>query len=679
MTKLFRTLLALLATWLLVLPLAAQTVSTTGLTRTDTLASGSARFGYPTTFDSSQVRMYWCLRTASSGTISKWKCSYRTDAAWLPRVTPPPSPVTLTAVVVTPGSVNLLTGATQQFNATGTFSDATSATLAVGWSATGGTVTSGGLYTAGGTPGTYRVIGTHAGSGLADTSAIVLAATLSNVVLTPASVSLLTGAQQQFTATGLYSDGSTGVLPIAWTSTGGTVTSAGLYTAGGSAGSFRVIATHAATGKADTSAITLTVPAATLSSVVLTPSSASLLSGSSQQFTAVGLMSDASTTTIPITWTATGGTISSTGLYTAGATAGTIYRVIAVHAATGKADTSGISISVPAPPAPGGPYVALYAKDWNSYADKAALAGVIGVEGGLQTAPPSLPVTAFYDLVSDPIFGKVARYLGDTTLNINATSTTRPGRTASHSIGLGKKSQINASWWTPTCTMSPTACNVDWFPTDVWAHQFLRFSTTWTSASATCGQGAADYKTIFLRYWSSAARDELKFGTNGRGIIVSKGLPGLTMVSEGALSNQNAIPMSVQYPGSSGWPGYDGWPLTSAPGPFPSAPYGSGSNYGAGNGQWIEVAIHHKSVAERLEFSVYWRQYTVGGVVDPQPWKIDGHYTQVTTGQVWRGLSNYVMGVNRNRCYDFAMSIDWGPYEVVDGSVYPNPWGLVLP
>lgn len=576
-------------------PLAAQTVTTTFLTRADTLASGGALFGYPATFDSSRVRMYWCLETATAGVVSKWKCTYRTDTAWLPRVTPPPPPATLTAVVVTPANASVLTGDSQQFSATGQYSDNTSATLAVGWSATGGTVTSGGLYTAGGTPGTFRVIGLHAGS-----------------------------------------------------------------------------------GKADTSAVIVTAPVPTLMAVELSPTSASLLTGSAQQFTALGRYTDNSTTSIPIAWLATGGTITSAGLYTAGTTAGS-FQAVATNAASGLADTAAITIGVPTPPPPGGPYIALYSKDWNSYPDKAALAGVIGVEGGLQTAPPALPVTAFYDLVADPIFGKVVRYLGDTTLNINTTSTTRPGRTATHSIGLGKKSQINASWWTPTCLMSPTACNVDWFPTDVWVHQFLRFSTTWTSTSATCGQGAADYKTIFLRYWSSAARDELKFGTNGRGIIVSKGLPGLTMISEGALSNQNAVPMSVQYPGSSGWPGYDGWPLTSAPGPFPSAPYGSGTNYGPGNGQWVEVAIHHKSVGERLEFSVYWRQYTVAGSVNPQAWKIDGHYTQVTTGQVWRGLSNYVMGVNRNRCYDAVMAIDWGPYEVVDGSTYANPWGLVLP
>jgi hypothetical protein len=34
------------------------------------------------------------------------------------------------------------------------------------------------------------------------------------------------------------------------------------------------------------------------------------------------------------------------------------------------------------------------------------------------------------------------------------------------------------------------------------------------------------------------------------------------------------------------------------------------------------------------------------------------------------------MGINRNRQYDEDMYHYWGPYEVVDGYLYPNPWNL---
>ncbi len=67
----------------------------------------------------------------------------------------------------------------------------------VTYSATGGTITTGGLYTAGSTAGTFRVIAVQQGGTLADTSAVTLTATppvLQAVILTPASASLATGA-----------------------------------------------------------------------------------------------------------------------------------------------------------------------------------------------------------------------------------------------------------------------------------------------------------------------------------------------------------------------------------------------------------------------------------------------------------------------------------------------------
>ena len=59
-------------------------------------------------------------------------------------------------------------------------------------------------------------------------------------------------------------------------------------------------------------------------------------------------MSDNSTSSVAVTWSATGGTVSGSGLYTAGATPGT-YRVIAVEQGGTKADTSSITVSAPAP------------------------------------------------------------------------------------------------------------------------------------------------------------------------------------------------------------------------------------------------------------------------------------------------------------------------------------------
>ena len=119
------------------------------------------------------------------------------------------------------------------------------------------------------------------------------------------------------------SDNSTSNITVTWAATGGSVTSAGRYSAGTTAGTFRVIATQQGGTKADTATVTITPAAPTLVKVEVTPASVSLAPGAVQQFSAIGRMSDNSTSGISVTWSETGGTVTSSGAYTAGATAGT--------------------------------------------------------------------------------------------------------------------------------------------------------------------------------------------------------------------------------------------------------------------------------------------------------------------------------------------------------------------
>ncbi|MEZ4413124.1 MAG: hypothetical protein R2910_09090 [Gemmatimonadales bacterium] len=81
---------------------------------------------------------------------------------------------------------------------------------------------------------------------------------LQAVVLTPASVTLAAGAQQTFSVSGQWSDGSTTAPAVTYVATGGTVNTNGRYTAGTTAGSYRVIATQQGGTLADTSAVTIT-------------------------------------------------------------------------------------------------------------------------------------------------------------------------------------------------------------------------------------------------------------------------------------------------------------------------------------------------------------------------------------------------------------------------------------
>ena len=264
---------------------------------------------------------------------------------------------TLVGVLVSPVSINVAPGAAQQFSAVGRNSDGTHSSIAVTWRATGGTITTGGLYMAGTTAGTFRVIAVRQGDTKADTASVTITApapTLTAVEVTPASASLAVGATRQFTALGRLSDGSTTSVPVTWSETGGTITAGGLYTAGSTAGTFRVIAVRQGDTKADTASVTVTnAPAApTLTRVEVTPATASVVAGGTRQFAAVGRLGDGSTTGVTVTWSETGGTISGTGLYTAGNTAGT-FRVIAARQGDTKADTASVTITAsPTTPTP---------------------------------------------------------------------------------------------------------------------------------------------------------------------------------------------------------------------------------------------------------------------------------------------------------------------------------------
>jgi len=124
------------------------------------------------------------------------------------------------------------------------------------------TVSGAGVATAVGLGSTTISASTAGKTGTA--SLTVSAATLQTLVLAPPSATVATGATQQFAVSGTWNDGSTTPPAATYNATGGTVTTGGLYTAGGTAGTFRVIATHQGGTRADTSVVTVTAPVAGL-------------------------------------------------------------------------------------------------------------------------------------------------------------------------------------------------------------------------------------------------------------------------------------------------------------------------------------------------------------------------------------------------------------------------------
>lgn len=156
-------------------------------------------------------------------------------------------------MTVTPSNVNLEPGETQQFTATVTGASDTSVT----WSATGGTIDSGGLYTAGNVDGTFTVTAvSNADSSISDSATIEIETPgqLVTVSVDPPTVDLSKNDTVQFTAT---VTGATDTS-VTWSASGGSITQSGLYTATGPDGRYTVTATSNADPKvSDQASVTI--------------------------------------------------------------------------------------------------------------------------------------------------------------------------------------------------------------------------------------------------------------------------------------------------------------------------------------------------------------------------------------------------------------------------------------
>ena len=238
----------------------------------------------------------------------------------------------LASVAVTPANPSVALGLTQQFTATGTYTDGSTQNLtsSVKWTTLNTTVTtispSGlalGLVTGSAT------IQAASGSISGTTTLVVSTAALSSIAVTPASPSVAQGVTQQFTATGTYTDRSTQDVTssVSWSSSNTgvvTITAGGLAT-GVTSGESTVQAAY----KSITGTTTLTVSSATLSSIAVTPANASIAQGLTEQCTATGTYSDASThdLTTLVTW-------SSLNKAIATVTSGGLTKAVAVGTAT---------------------------------------------------------------------------------------------------------------------------------------------------------------------------------------------------------------------------------------------------------------------------------------------------------------------------------------------------------
>ena len=173
---------------------------------------------------------------------------------------------------------------------------------------------------------------------------------LTTITVSPASASVQTGKTQPFSATGLDQFGNPLSPQPAFTwsvNGGGTIDpSSGLFTATTTGGPFTVTASSG--GKSGTASVSVTATPV-LTTITVAPTSASVQTGKTQQFTATGLdqFGNPLSPQPAFTWSVSGGgTISASGLFTAGSTAGGPFTVTA---ASGISGTASVTVTAPTP------------------------------------------------------------------------------------------------------------------------------------------------------------------------------------------------------------------------------------------------------------------------------------------------------------------------------------------
>lgn len=222
----------------------------------------------------------------------------------------------LVSISVTPVAFTIASGQGKQLSAMGVYSDGTSSDVTdqATWSAASSsyaTVSSSGLVTgvAAGSSTITATIGSKSGSAVAT----VTSALLTSIVVTPATASIATGQTQAFTASGIFSDGSTTDITnsVEWSSNAtnyATIDPTGLATGVGAG----VATITASSGTATPGVAALTVTAAVLTEIDIAPDDQYIPVGGQYPLTLTGTYSDNTTEIITnATWSSSNATLAS--------------------------------------------------------------------------------------------------------------------------------------------------------------------------------------------------------------------------------------------------------------------------------------------------------------------------------------------------------------------------------
>ncbi len=455
----------------------------------------------------------------------------------------PAEPPVLASITVTPTAPAMAINGTQQYTAVARDAAGAVITFTPTWTvvAGGGTVSSTGLFTAGTVAGTFAATvratqGTVSGSA----AATVNPGALATIVVTPSSGTMIINGTQQFAAVGRDAFNNVVTITPVWSvvASGGTISSTGLFTAGVTTGTFTN--TARATSGAISGAASVTVGAGALASITITPRPVVLAKSAVQQFTAVGRDAGNNVVTISPVWSvvASGGTISSGGLFTAGTTAGTFTNTVQATSGTVSA-TATVNITSGATLAAvnlgtAGTYVIL-AKSAISNVPTSAITGNLGISpaaasfitGFSLTLPAASPFSTSAQVTGNiyasdypaPSPVNLTTAVGDMeTAYTDAAGRVTPDFTELGSGNIGGLTLPPGLYkWSNTVTI-PSDVTLNGSATDIWIFQ-IAGGITQASATTVRLTGGALPKNVFWQVFGVVS-----IGTTAHmeGIILSQ-------------------------------------------------------------------------------------------------------------------------------------------------------------
>jgi hypothetical protein len=330
------------------------------------------------------------------------KCTYQPSAEASATVSISSS-ASLVSVSVTPTSTSLQLGTVQQFSATVSGTSNSSVNWLVngnlGGTSTVGTISAGGLYTAPSTmpPTTVVVTAQSAAQPSASANATIqLTVPPVSISISPTSTSMQLGGTQQFSA----SVSGTSNTSVTWlvdgtaggSSAGGTISSSGFYTAPSSMPATPITVTAQSIAQPSASASASVQLSAPFVSVSVSPASASVIEGNTQQFSA----QVSGTNNTAVNWFVLGisggnstvGTVTSSGLYTAPASIPSGQVVVTAQSAASPSSSANAAVTVIAP--------AAHSVDLSWSADSSPVAGY-NIYRGAQPSGPFTKVNSSLD------------------------------------------------------------------------------------------------------------------------------------------------------------------------------------------------------------------------------------------------------------------------------------------